>query len=179
MNSPQEKSKEKEEKGPKITPYNLSEAYYLRQSFFVLLLRLIGLELLFLVLTLILWGFMELFQVERSLFSTWLFWSLQSMNLSLALTCIVLWYNHYYILSPSEILKGQGFLIRHTFTYDIGIIKSINVRQSIVQRLLGYGTLEIKYAVTPMNVETLFISNIQRPYEHAKIIDFQRLNPPG
>lgn len=163
-----------------MTPYQWRGNYWVRQSFFILLFRLIGLELgLFLAAGLLFWSLSAL-GIEGALFSTVFILVWISLSLLIFLLLFLIWRNHYYVLSPKEILSSRGLFFRRTATCDLAAIQSVRVKQNFIQRLFRFGTVHLQLDLgNPDEEKDFLMRNIHNPYQQAKLIDAQRLKETG
>ncbi len=64
-------------------------------------------------------------------------------------------------LSNKRFFYGHGLLRRHTHELVIGKIETINVRETLMGRIFGYGAVE----VSGTGAGTLVMDYVRRPFE--------------
>jgi uncharacterized membrane protein YdbT with pleckstrin-like domain len=83
---------------------------------------------------------------EKIIYETKLHWitfvSLKGV-LTLFIAPLIAYYTSEFAITSKRLIIKTGFISRNTFEMNLSKIESINVNQSILGRMLGYGTVVI------------------------------------
>ncbi|MFT7183744.1 MAG: putative membrane protein YdbT with pleckstrin-like domain [Oceanicoccus sp.] len=85
---------------------------------------------------------------------------------------VLAWLNRFYIVSEEAISKTTGVFFSQTRTFDIGSIVSVKLKQNIISRIFGYGSVVLENALTE---EDITMEDVNAPYKQASLIEKQRL----
>lgn len=147
--------------------------YYVRQSEFILLLRLAISQLVGAV------GFMTLVfivtQYQNTLAAVWTIGSLifvsvtlmQAVNLLVVLFLVLSWLKSVFVIRVDRIIVRRGIFHVVDREYSTQRVESVNVSQGILGRVFGYGTVTM---FNPVLKEDMVLENIPHPYIYAQVI---------
>jgi uncharacterized membrane protein YdbT with pleckstrin-like domain len=146
--------------------------YVLRQSPFLLILRIIVAELTIMALHycirfLINQGYQFFNSNPSLLIITVEVITIQIFNLYLLIVTILIWLNEYYILNPKEVIIKMGILSTKSTTYEIANLQSMSVSQNFIQKIFNFGTIKL---FNPVLKEEIYLLNIPDPNKYGKII---------
>ncbi len=152
---------------------NLEKDYKTRMSIFVLLGRLLIVQALLVVASVVLNG--ELFAanfenviiqfVSQSLF-------LLLMALVLTFSVIVVWFYRYYVITPEGIYLYKGVIFRQMDNFDMKSVRKVTVEQGLMGRIFNYGDIVME---SPLISHDIRLHNIHKPTKVVKLIEKQRL----
>jgi uncharacterized membrane protein YdbT with pleckstrin-like domain len=98
---------------------------------------------------------------------------LQLFNAALVIYIILQWSSTTYVITPNAIEIRRGIAQIVTTKYKIEATDYIEVDQSLLGRLLGYGTIKIH---NPSLQNDILIPNIPDPYQYSQVIDKSNKN---
>jgi len=110
---------------------------------------------------------------ETVVFETRLHWVIFFTLRSLFTLTIAAWLERWlseYVITNRRIIIKTGFIARNTFEMNLSKIESVNVDQSVMGRILNYGSMTI---IGTGGTQEIF-HNIARPLEFRKA--FQELS---
>jgi len=142
---------------------NLKKSYKARGTVWVFIVRICIAELFFMV-------FSYSFVIKSSNYSIFI---LGFLNLIVLIWLFALWFNTYYIISEEGISKTEGVIFKRTRTFDISSVSSVQVTQSVLGRILKYGSIVLE---NPLTKQDLILKNVNDPYLQTSLIEKQRLN---
>ena len=93
---------------------------------------------------------------------------------------IAIWrrYSVLLIITSRQVILETGILNRESREIFISDIRTVDVEQSFIQRLLGYGS--IKFASAGTDLYELSVEGIKRPYHIKEIVNsLRRRQPPS
>lgn len=61
----------------------------------------------------------------------------------LTIFVVVQWINEYYEITPTKIIHRRGIIWRKEDIYELALVRSIGIKQSLMGRIFNYGTLFI------------------------------------
>jgi membrane protein YdbS with pleckstrin-like domain len=120
-----------------------------RQSIFLLMFRLILLDVIFAFLTVlhvILVSnetILNIFSEIVSSYSLMFFLALLLVKIILAIYVVMGWINEYYEIWPNSIVHKSGFIVKHEERHPFTHIKSIKVEQGFFGKSFRFGTISI------------------------------------
>lgn len=92
---------------------------------------------------------------------------LQTLDAILLVILVLRWVNTEYVITGSEILVRTGILNIQTTRYRKDKIEYVEVDQSLIGKLLNYGTIRV---YNPFLKEEVRLRNIPNPYRYSKLI---------
>ncbi len=163
-----------------------TKSYTMRESFFVLVGRILLAEIVFGVIYAILSLLLKpeplppgtaalvTTTTETADISYYLsvFTWLNILNIAVVILILLVWYNRRYIISPQEVYYVRGIILRRKDVYHIQAMVAVRVRQGVFGRIFGFGTIRLE---SPLLKKDVFIRNIQNPHKHAQVIENQRV----
>ena len=85
----------------------------------------------------------------------------------LILTIVLRWVAINYQIEETHLIERKGIFAKKEQIYDLKNIKSVIVRQSLVGRIFGFGTIYLKIT-SPNITEEICLLNIPKPFEIEK-----------
>ena len=147
--------------------------YVIRKSFPLLTVRIILVELLLEGIYL-LWrigvDFLPLASETRVFlhqFTTVIFIFVTILQVFLLLVLFLRWSTDYYELQDDEVIKMSGVFSKNGKAFAYQNIQSITVRQSLLGRLLRYGTV---YLYIPVLGQDIAFNEVPNPYAFIALI---------
>lgn len=148
-----------------------SQTFAVRKSFFAFLSQLIALGISILILYIAVIFFLNKINnyITMSIapFITIFTISLLVLAIFIALVSLARWRNRYYVIRPRQFIVHDGLIQRKEKIFELDQVESISVTQSIVGRMLDYGTLSIFSPVFPQKIR---IEDIPDPVKYQKIL---------
>jgi uncharacterized membrane protein YdbT with pleckstrin-like domain len=86
---------------------------------------------------------------------------------ALLATIILRWFNEYYVFKENTIVHTKGIFTQRNDIYSLRTIEAASVHQTILGRLLGYGTIRI---YSPVLKKEYFLHEIPNPHEMKDVI---------
>ena len=80
---------------------------------------------------------------------------------------ILRWANEYYVLGQDTIIHTQGVFTRHDEIYSLKTIEAASVQQTLLGKLLNFGTVKV---YSPVLKKEYFLQEIPSPYELKDVI---------
>lgn len=74
-------------------------------------------------------------------YNIWYFLVLICLKIILTFFVVLQWINHYYEITSSKVFHRHGIIWRKEDTYDMSLVTSIGIKQSLFGRIFNYGTL--------------------------------------
>ncbi len=147
--------------------------YTYRQTPFILVFKILWLEVFFLAFFLLSTALFNYFDLEER------FWgplsalfvknaALQGLNIIVIIYFILDWYNRRYTVDKGQIIKSRGIIRKFFESWDIGEIQSVKVRQGLLGRLFNYGTLQFHILLID---ESVYFKYVPRPHEFAALCE--------
>jgi len=151
---------------------NQSYSYVLHQAPFVLVSRIIVIELLIAMIhysvRILLSQVSTYLNVTISVgFLTIEIVLLQLTNLYLVIVALLRWINTQYILNPKEVIIKTGVFTTKSVTYEFANLQSMTVTQSLIQKLFKFGTIKL---FNPVLKEEIYLIDMPDPNKYASII---------
>ena len=135
----------------------------IKQSIIWLFLNLVSIQIYFLIVHFILKTFIN---------SNIHFPYLMLCNLLTIIYILLRWKNTSYEVIPEGIYTFEGVFFRKQTAFDIKAFREIIVKQNLIQKLFGYGTIIL---VNPLLSKNLKLQRIQKPSKYASIIEKYRI----
>lgn len=152
---------------------NKSAVYVIRKSFPLLIIRIILVELI-LESIYLLWriGIDFMFvapdaKVFLHQFTTVIFIAVTILQVFLLLVLVLRWSTDFYELQDDEVIKMNGIFSKNGKAFAYQNIQSITVRQSLLGRLLRYGTV---YLYIPVLGQDIAFNEVPNPYAFIALI---------
>lgn len=150
--------------------------YFIRQSPFLLIAKLIVLEILFVSLYLAfrLPKFFLPEVISQDIFVTWsmasiLFFVIISLAQILATVLITIsWTNEYYIIRPGDILHRQGLFSLKEETFSLVNVEAFTVDQSFIGKIFNFGSIKL---YSPVLKQDYYLNNVSNPIKLKKTIE--------
>lgn len=96
------------------------------------------------------------------------------------------WITSVYAVTTSRVIIQRGILGRSFDEIPVGQVRGVDVRQSVFQRLLGYGTVRVSSegGITARSIGNEDWEGIPKPFEFQRLIEsanqaLSRPTPPG
>ncbi|MDB5161270.1 MAG: Membrane-flanked domain [Candidatus Saccharibacteria bacterium] len=90
----------------------------------------------------------------------------QTLDALVLIYLVLQWVNTSYVIKPDEIIVRRGITHIRTSVYKTERIESVAVEQSLLGKLLNYGTLKFH---DPYVKEDIYVANITNPHKYADI----------
>lgn len=144
-----------------------------RESLVLVAVRLVGLELLFVVLFFLIVmsaNYLGDYFHIADLFSTYVstFLLLVILNVTMAIFIVLKWQSEYIEVTKGGIMKYSGIFYKKVDKYACSFVEIVTVEQSFLGMIFNYGTLKL---YDPSLKDKIYISNIADPKKHSKIIE--------
>lgn len=144
----------------------------LRQSVAIIVFKIMALGILFLLLHYFLGVVSQFFDTQLESFNNILlspviFSVLRIAELAMVSFFIVGWYFKKYVVREDRIIISRGVVLNRVKIFSIANIESLYLRQSMIQNIFGFGTLELR---SPTLDENVLLRNINNPQKHMKLI---------
>lgn len=99
-------------------------------------------------------------------------------NLFLSTLFYIDWKTKFYEIRPSAIVEKRGVLFRREEIYSCSNIEEIILRQGIIERIFGFGTIRM---YDPSLRQSIYLKNIKSPYRYQEILSkrFQNSDSSG
>jgi hypothetical protein len=81
---------------------------------------------------------------------------------------ILQWLNDYYEISNEMVIHRNGIIFRHEEKYPLKHMRIINVQQTLLGRVLNYGTIILQ---DPYRIEKMSLYQIHNPIRYAAILE--------
>lgn len=141
----------------------------IRQSIFILILKIVIVELIAAIAIIIFHSFITSVGVRDTIGSTNffnipLFIVLVIMKTSLTIYVIFLWIEEYYEITPKEITHRNGFIFKSVEGNSISHLGALEIEQDILGRFFNYGTLKLFNWALEREVTLYLIHNPMKYY---------------
>lgn len=148
-----------------------AETYTLRESYFIMGTRILGIEIIFLSLSLLVKFVAEAAMTSFGLSGTnwyYLFFSLlQIINTLFIISVVLRWAGLMYIIKPNELIIRIGIFNSKAVSYDLSALQAITLIQTWIGKIFNFGTIKL---YNPVLKEDIYINNIHNPSRYAEII---------
>jgi len=160
----------------KKVDYNNNYLYFIRQSPFVLISKLLFIEI-------IIFSIYNLMRLPKILFfddlsanviwqlsigSYWGFFILSLIQILGIVMVSLQWSNEYYILKNNELLHRRGTFNLKEETFSLKNVQALTVNQTFLGKLFNYGSISF---FSPVLKQEHHISNISNPVDFKNAID--------
>lgn len=145
-----------------------------RQSIFLMLLKLISLELIFVLMFLIFVTFLSTSslsdQLKFSIIShiKFVFIPLALIKIFLTVYVVLLWLNEYYEIKTDMIVHKRGIIWRKEEHYPARQIREVKIHQGTLGRVFQFGTVTL-FDWDLAKYKTLYL--IHNPLKYARILE--------
>lgn len=142
-----------------------------RRSPVILLLRLLTLDIIFIIAGLtqyiIISSLIPSHLIEIYLITIVSNIGLGFMLIAYSVWIILKWKNHYYEIYPASIIEKQGVFYNDEKSYSCNRIESIQLKQSILGNILGFGTIQL---YDPFLEKYINLNNIAHPQKYFSLL---------
>lgn len=155
---------------------SMQESYVLRESYYVLGMRIVTLEVLFVLVSLVLRVVVEAIAGAVGIkINGWYFFiitGLHLVNTGILISMIMRWAGMMYIIRPKELVVRVGVFNSRSVSYDLSALQAVTLIQSFIGKVFNFGTVKL---YNPILREDIYLSNVHNPAKYAEIIkDYER-----
>lgn len=118
----------------------------IRQSIFILLVRIIGADILFSLLFLALFALATTGGIPLTtgiLMTTVVFVIMSVVKLSVITSAVIQWLYEYYELSPEYLIHKRGFFYKKQEKYKMSNVRAIKLSEGILGEIFDFGTIAV------------------------------------